>query len=109
MTRTFVHSRSARKIALRRIMPWVESRLRYFDHIERRGVDLFRVACERDVEGVVGKWADGSYLCDSRTTSWVKLRNPSYSQMEGRHELFDQHRSFGSPRRPPTRLTLSLA
>ena len=60
----------ARKNALRQIMPWVESRLRYLDHIERRGVDLFRAACERDLEGVVGKWADGSYLSDPRMTSW---------------------------------------
>ena len=99
----------ARKTTLRRIMPWVESRLRYLDHIERRGVDLFKVACERDLEGVVGKWADGSYLSDPRTTSWVKIKNPGYSQVEGRHELFDQHRSFGSPRRAAVRLTLSLA
>jgi hypothetical protein len=51
-----------RKIALRRIGRWVESPLRYLDHIERRG--LFRVACERDLEGVVGKWGKDSYLFD---------------------------------------------
>ena len=66
-----------RKNALRRIMPWVGSRLRYLDHIERKGVDLFKVACGRDLEGVLGKWADGSYLSDPRTTSWVKIKNPS--------------------------------
>jgi len=64
----------ARKIALRRIMPWVESRLRYLDHIERRGVDLFRIACERDLEEIVGKWVGGSYVSGPRTTSWVKIK-----------------------------------
>jgi ATP-dependent DNA ligase len=39
-------------------------------------MDLFRGACERDLEGVVGKWTNGSYLSDSRTTSWVKIKNP---------------------------------
>jgi len=96
-----------RKTALRRIMASVESRLRYLDHVEGRGVDLFKLACERDLEGVVGKWADGSYLSDPHTTSWVKIKNPSYSQMEGRHELFDQRQSIEAPKRS-TRLTLAV-
>jgi bifunctional non-homologous end joining protein LigD len=98
----------ARKMALRRIMPWVESRLRYLDHVEGRGIDLFRVACDRDLEGVVGKWAQGSYSSNPRTTSWVKIKNPRYSQMEGRHELFERRRPEGRPRThvAPARLAL---
>jgi bifunctional non-homologous end joining protein LigD len=83
-----------RKRRLRRIMPRVESRLQFMDHIEERGIDLFRVACDRDLEGIVGKWKGGSYSTDGRSTSWVKIKNPVYSQMEGRHELFNV-----SPRR----------
>ena len=90
------------------MMPWVESRLRYLDHIDSRGVDLFKVACERDLEGVGGKWADGSYLSDPRTTSWVKIKNPSSSQMEGRHELFERHRLEGRPRRHVASARLAL-
>jgi len=95
-------------MALRRIMPWVESRLRYLDHVEGRGIDLFRVACDRDLEGVVGKWAQGSYSSNPRTTSWVKIKNPRYSQMEGRHELFERRRPEGRPRThvAPARLAL---
>jgi hypothetical protein len=37
-----------RKRRLRRIMPLVESRVLYLDHIRERGRDLFRVACGRD-------------------------------------------------------------
>ena len=88
-------------------MPRVESRLRYLDHVHGRGVDLFRVACERDLEGVVGKWAHGSYLSDPRSTSWVKIKNSSYSQMEGRHELFERRHS--QPKRPHSRLALQLS
>jgi ATP-dependent DNA ligase len=48
-----------RKHSLLRIMPTVESRLLYLDHIEQRGCDLFRIACERDLEGIVAKWVNG--------------------------------------------------
>ena len=34
-----------RKLALRRIMPRIESRLRFIDHVKARGMDSFRVAC----------------------------------------------------------------
>ena len=34
-------------------MPGLGSRLRYLDHIESRGVDGFRAACERDLEAGV--------------------------------------------------------
>jgi hypothetical protein len=38
-------------------------------------------------EGIVGKWARGSYCSDGRTTSWVKIKNSSYTQIEGRHDV----------------------
>ena len=37
----------------------------------------------------MGKWANGTYQTDGRCTSWVKFKNPEYSQMEARHELFE--------------------
>ena len=77
-----------RKRRLARIMPRVESRLMLLEPIERRGCRLFELACERDLEGIVAKWANGSYQ-SGRGTSWLKIKNPHYSQGEGRHELFD--------------------
>jgi bifunctional non-homologous end joining protein LigD len=77
-----------RKRRLLRIMPTVESRLLYLDHIERRGCDLFRAACQRDLEGIVAKWAHGTYRTDGRATSWIKIKHSGYSQMRDRHELF---------------------
>jgi len=73
---------------LRRIMPRIESRLLYVDHVEARGVDLFREVCRRDLEGTVAKWKRGRYHSDGQRTSWLKIRNPQYSQAEGRHASF---------------------
>jgi ATP-dependent DNA ligase len=89
-------------------MPKIESPLRLPDHIERRGADLFRVACDRDLEGIVGKWASGTYRTDGRATSWVKLKNRDYSQMTDRHELFAPREQ--GPQRPhsPRRLDFAL-
>jgi hypothetical protein len=58
-----------RKRRLRRIVPRVESRLLYVDHVEARGVALFHEACRRDLEGIVGKWKGGRYYTDGQTTS----------------------------------------
>lgn len=96
-----------RKRRLRRIMPRVVSRLVFMDSIEERGVDLFSAACDRDLEGIVGKWKQGTYGRDGTSTSWVKIKNPAYSQMEGRHELFEMRSSVGArPRHTPPQLAL---
>ena len=29
----------------------------------------------------MGKWANGTYQTDGRCTSWVKFKNPEYSQI----------------------------
>jgi bifunctional non-homologous end joining protein LigD len=81
-----------RKRRLRGIMPRVTSRLLYVDHLQSRGVELFREACRRDCEGIVGKWARGRYERDGVSTSWVKVKNPAYSQIVGRRELFEARR-----------------
>ena len=50
---------------------------------------LFQQVCCRDLEGIVGKWKHGTYLDGSTLrTSWMKVKNPNYSQMAGRNELF---------------------
>jgi bifunctional non-homologous end joining protein LigD len=77
-----------RKERLLSIMPRVEGRVRYVDYIHERGTDFFNLACAHDVEGIVAKWAGGSYQHGSGT-SWLKVKNPTYSQMEGRSDLFD--------------------
>jgi ATP-dependent DNA ligase len=54
----------------------------YVDHIECSGRDLFNTACQQDLERIVAKLADGRY--EPEKTTWVKIKNRSYSQVEGR-------------------------
>jgi bifunctional non-homologous end joining protein LigD len=77
-----------RKQILRRVVPMQPAPVLYADYFEARGVDLFRLVCERDLEGVVAKRKDGLYTPEK--TSWVKIKNPAYSQAEGREELFEK-------------------
>jgi hypothetical protein len=63
-------------------------------------VRFFELACDRDLEGVVGKYARGTYQSDGTATSWLKIKHARYSQAEGRAELFEQRRS---PERRPRR------
>jgi bifunctional non-homologous end joining protein LigD len=74
-----------RKRLLREIVPEQPSAMLYADYIERTGVEFFRLACERDLEGIVAKLKHGVY-----GERWYKIRNPHYSQYEGRRELFEK-------------------
>ena len=88
-------------------MPKVKSRVRYVDHIEGNGTEFFRLACDHDLEGIVGKWKLGTYRGDGAQTSWIKVKNRTYSQAEGKHELFEKRRS-GEGRRKWVRRELVL-
>jgi hypothetical protein len=67
------------------------------------------LACERELEGIVAKWANGSYQCDGGGTSWLKIKNPNYSQAEGRHELLESRRRPALPSRRVKALPPALA
>jgi bifunctional non-homologous end joining protein LigD len=73
-----------RKRLLRSIVPEQPSVMLYAVHIERNGIEFFRLACEQDLEGIVAKVRHGAY-----GEKWFKIRNPAYSQYEGRRELYD--------------------
>jgi len=60
-------------------------RIIYAQHIEREGKRFFQEICARDLEGIVAKRKLGIYKDDGN--SWLKIKNRSYSQAEGRHEL----------------------
>jgi ATP-dependent DNA ligase len=92
-------------------MPKVPSRVLYVDHIVvdhiiGRGRALFRAACKNDFEGVVAKWRHGVYRA-GHGTSWVKIKNPSYSQTEGRHELFERRAHSSQSHASSPRLILA--
>jgi ATP-dependent DNA ligase len=50
-------------------------------------VDLLKAARERDLEGIVAKLAAGHY--EPAATTWVKSKNPTNTQAEGRADFFD--------------------
>jgi ATP-dependent DNA ligase len=59
--------------------------LLYAHHIEKDGVVLFEAICVKDLEGIVAKRKNGIYRNDGK--EWMKIKNPNYSQAEGRHDL----------------------
>jgi bifunctional non-homologous end joining protein LigD len=50
------HPLCERKRLLKRLLPKTECSVRLVQHIESRGCDLFRAACEHDLEGILAKW-----------------------------------------------------
>jgi len=47
-------------------------------------------SCGRDVEGIVAKWKAAPYEPDVAPSSWIKIKNPEYSQGRDRHALFER-------------------
>ena len=82
-----------RKALLRYRLKAESRRVLFVDHIERRGKALFTQICKRDLEGIVCKPAASPYRTVRGKTTWIKVKNPKYSQAEGRSELFDQRRN----------------
>jgi bifunctional non-homologous end joining protein LigD len=82
----------ARTRQLRRLIRPTSQHLVYVDHVHRRGLGLFTLACERDLEGVVAKLATGPYVSNARTTTWLKIKNPHYSQAVNRGEWMNKPR-----------------
>jgi bifunctional non-homologous end joining protein LigD len=75
-----------RKETLRALIQSSKStRILYAQHIERFGKRFFREICCRDLEGIVAKRKLSIYK--NNGIGWLKIKNHSYSQAEGRHEL----------------------
>ena len=75
--------------------------------VEDRGVDLYNEVVRRNLEGVVAKRKTGTY---SVVSSWLKIKNPNYTQSERRYELFESFKAKEQkrelppiPKKPPLR------
>jgi bifunctional non-homologous end joining protein LigD len=77
----------ARKQMLKRIVPKDSAHVLYVDHMSGSGTKLYRLACQMDLEGIVAKKADSPYEDNWSDPYWVKIKNPQYSQQEGRSDL----------------------
>jgi bifunctional non-homologous end joining protein LigD len=78
-----------RKKRLERLIPATVGALSRIPCFEREGRELFEAACRLDLEGIVAKRKDDTYSAD---TAWYKIKNPTYTQAEGRRELFEVSR-----------------
>jgi len=77
-----------RKQRLRRILPSRSPHVLYVDHTRGNGTELYRLACQLDLEGIVAKRVNSPYEINERSPHWIKIKNPNYSQKEGRADLF---------------------
>jgi bifunctional non-homologous end joining protein LigD len=68
-------------------------RLLYAQHVEGGGRELFNEICRCDLEGIVAKRKMGVYREDR--PDWLKIKNRTYSQAEGRHELLTRRGRSG--------------
>jgi len=85
------------KLSTTAFAPWRLSRMgiagsfagrNYIDHSRGNGTALYRLACQLDLEGIGAKRADSLYGDDPNVRNWIKVKNPAYSQKEGRGDLF---------------------
>jgi ATP-dependent DNA ligase len=83
-------SRSRKPIEAEPLLPRRTQSVLYVEHVAN-GADLFRVICDRDMEGIVAKQANVRYTPEA--TTWVKIKNREYSQAVGREDLFDRRRA----------------
>jgi len=94
---------STRRRALQGILPNGSPIILEALSVEGRGRELFELMCANDLEGIVAKRLVDCY--DPRVR-WLKIKNPDYSQKEGRGDLFIRKEgrgdlfNRGSGRRP---------
>lgn len=63
-----------RKKMLSKVLP-ESHHIRYCDHVEERGKQFFELAKEHDLEGVIAKWKESTYVEGTRSRSWLKIKN----------------------------------
>ena len=76
-----------RKKRLERLIPAAVGALTRVPCFEEEGRELFQAACSLDLEGVVAKRKADRY---GPETTWYKIKNPTYTQAEGRGEFFNK-------------------
>jgi bifunctional non-homologous end joining protein LigD len=78
-----------RKRRLERLIPASVGALSRMPCFAAEGRELFEATCRLDLEGIVAKRKADPYCAE---TAWYKIKNPTYTQAEGRAELFERGR-----------------
>ena len=77
---------SERRQRLQAVLPVASAIVSEALSVTGRGCELFDLMCANDLEGIVAKRLADRY--DTRAR-WLKIKNPDYSQKEGRGDLFN--------------------
>jgi len=77
---------SKRRQRLQAVLPEASAIVSEALSVTGRGCELFELMCANDLEGIVAKRLADRY--DTRAR-WLKIKNPDYSQKEGRGDLFN--------------------
>ena len=64
-----------RKAGLKRLMGRRKRVLRYVEHLDEGGAEMFEHACRLGLEGIVSKRRDRRYR-SGRSRGWLKIKNP---------------------------------
>ena len=68
-----------RKAGLKRLLGRRKRVLRYVEHLEGGGAEMFEHVCSLGLEGIVSKRRDGRYR-SGRSRGWLKVKNPDYER-----------------------------
>jgi ATP-dependent DNA ligase len=78
-----------RRAHLAAVLPYESAEVFKTIVVEEHGFALFEAVKRLDLEGIVAKCKADPY---GSKTVWYKVKNPDYSQAEGRGDLFDRRR-----------------
>jgi bifunctional non-homologous end joining protein LigD len=76
-----------RKRVLSKLVPKDYPRLQYVSHVDSDGTRFFELVCEQNLEGIVCKPKMSPY-----PFTWIKVKNPNYTQAVDRGEWFNRPR-----------------
>ena len=79
-----------RKRALEATLVSPAKAILFVQHIDTHASALFQTMCDMDAEGIVEKPKASPYREVGGQSTWLKIKNPDYSQAEGRGDLFNQ-------------------
>src|SRR5215213_927102 len=68
---------SNRKERLRKLMAKSNDHLLYIDYTEENGMELFELAAQTGMEGIIAKGADSPYVA-GRTRAWLKEKQSGF-------------------------------
>jgi ATP-dependent DNA ligase len=80
------HPLTVRKTTLASLVARAAPGLRFNEHLEADGLDVFNHACKLGLEGIVSKRRDSRYV-SGRSEHWIKSKNPNAPAVKREAEI----------------------